>query len=309
MNFQEIIQWLLQGDISIQYQTYRDLLGNENNDLRARIEIEGWGKQFLSKRNENGHWGLRFYQPKWTSTHYTLIDLKNLSISKNCKPILETIDIILSENKSPDGGILPVGEMQRSDMCINGMCLNYFSYFNTNQNHLKSIIDIIIDQQLKDGGFNCRLNRSGAKHSSLHTTISVLEGVLEYKTNKYTYRLNELVKVEKEAQEFILQHRLFKSDKTGEIIDKRFTRLPYPSRWRYDILRVLDYFQKANVNYDDRMQDAVDVLISKRTKEGFWKLNANYPGQVHFNMEKAGGASRWNTLRAVRVLNHFQGKN
>jgi hypothetical protein len=309
MTHQEIINWFLQADVSIQYQTYRDLLSEDRKELQDRIENEGWGQKFLSNRNENGHWGLKFYQPKWTSTHYTLLDLKNLGISTSCKPILETLEMILRENKSPDGGILPIGEMQKSDMCINGMALNYLSYFKVDQNKIESIVDIILSQQLPDGGFNCRLNRSGAKHSSLHTTISVLEGVLEYKINNYSYRLDELLLVEKQAQEFILQHKLYKSDKTGEIIDSRFTRFPYPSRWRYDNLRALDYFQKANVNYDDRMHDAIDVLISKRTKEGLWKLNANYPGQVHFNMEKAGGASRWNTLRALRVLKHFQGKN
>jgi len=309
MNYKEIINWLLQGDIAIQYQTYRDLLGEDRQDIQSTIEKEGWGKQFLEKRNTNGHWGLRFYQPKWTSTHYTLLDLKNLSISRSCKPILETVEMILQENKATDGGILPIGEMQKSDMCINGMCLNYFSYFNVDQSHLKSIIDIIQEQQLQDGGFNCRLNRSGAKHSSLHTTISVLEGLLEYRTNNYNYKIDEVKRIEKESQEFILQHKLYKSDKTGQVIDQKFTRLTYPGRWRYDILRSLDYFYFANSKLDNRMQDALNLLLKKRTKEGLWKLNANHSGQVHFQMEQAGKPSRWNTLRALRVLNHFQGFN
>jgi hypothetical protein len=309
MNDKEIITWLLKGDVSIQYQTYRDLLGEERSQLRNQIEKEGWGKQFLEKRNDNKHWGLRFYQPKWISTHYTLLDLKNLEISKNCKPILETIEIILNENKSPDGGILPIGDMKISDMCINGMCLNYFSYFNVDQEELKSIVDVILSQQLADGGFNCRLNRSGAKHSSLHTTISVLEGILEYRKCGYKYRTEELRKAELESQEFILQHCLFKSDKTGKVIDNKYLKLPYPTRWRYDILRSLDYFQFANSSFDTRMQDAIDVILQKKTKENLWKLNANYPGQVHFQMEQVGKPSRWNTLRALRVLKHFQVPN
>jgi len=309
MSDKEILKWLLKGDVSIQYQVYRDLLGEEREDIKSRIEFEGWGKRLLEKRNENKHWGLRFYQPKWTSTHYTLLDLKNLEISKKCKPILETIEMILNENKSPDGGILPIGEMKISDMCINGMCLNYFSYFNVDQDELKSIIDIILSQQLADGGFNCRLNRSGAKHSSLHTSISVLEGILEYRKCGYTYRVKELKKVEQESQEFILQHCFFKSDKTGKIIDNRYLKFPYPTRWRYDILRSLDYFQSAEVDFDSRMQDAIDVILKKRNKENLWKLNANYPGQVHFQMEQVETHSRWNTLRALRVMKHFQVRN
>ncbi|MEM9327344.1 MAG: hypothetical protein AAGA85_16880, partial [Bacteroidota bacterium] len=100
--------------------------------------------------------------------------------------------------------------------------------------------------------------------------------------------------------EFILIHQLFRSDRTGEIIKKDFLRLPYPSRWRYDILRALDYFQSATIPWDDRMRPAINALLEKRKKTGLWPLNAAYPGQVHFEMEKAGQASRWNTLRALR---------
>ena len=300
-----IINWLLQGDVSIQYQTYRDLLYENRKDLQQRIESEGWGKQFLQNRNKNGHWGLRFYQPKWISTHYTLLDLKNLAINPGCSAITETINMVLKETKAADGGILPIGEMKKSDMCINGMVLNYSSYFGADEEDLISIVDNILSQQLPDGGFNCMLNRSGAVHSSLHTTLSVLEGICEYKYNNYTYRLNELLKAKSESEEFILQHRLYKSDKTGQIIDKRFLNLTYPCRWRYDILRALDYFQYAKVPYDSRMQDAIDVILKKRKKDGTWNVQAHHPGAVHFHMETAGKSSRWNTLRILRVLKHF----
>jgi len=117
----EIIEWLFNGDISIQYQVYRDLLKINKPGLKERISTEGWGKEFLSFRNQNGHWGLKFYQPKWTSTHYTLLDLKNLSISHQQKEIQLTIRKVLNENKAPDGGIYPIGSIAKSDVCINGM--------------------------------------------------------------------------------------------------------------------------------------------------------------------------------------------
>ena len=139
----------------------------------------------------------------------------------------------------------------------------------------------------------------------MHTTISVLEGILEYKKRAYNYRLKELLKAERESQEFILQHCLYKSDNTGKVIDNSYLKLSYPTRWRYDILRALDYFQFAIANYDDRMQDAINVLLKKRTKENTWNLQANHPGNFHFHMEKVGKPSRWNTLRVLRVLKHF----
>ena len=128
---------------------------------------------------------------------------------------------------------------------------------------------------------------------------------MEYNNNGYTYRLDELLQAEKESIEFILEHRLFKSDKTGEIIDKRMLSLTFPTRWRYDIYRALDYFQLAKIGYDERISDSIELLLKKRTKENIWKLQAHHPGQIHFPMEVVGKPSRWNTLRALRILKHF----
>lgn len=305
MTEKQIILWLLEGDVSVQYQTYRDLLDKEKPGLRKRIEHEGWGLKFLSHRKQDGHWGQSFYQPKWISTHYTLLDLKNLSISPGCKPIKETINNVFLKEKGSDGGILPTGIDQKCDVCVSGMALNYAAYFKTAQHNLESVIDFLLTEQMNDGGFNCLSNSTGATHSSLHSTLSVLEGILEYQRNGYTYRLKELEKAKTESQEFILLHKLFRSDRTGEIISPRFLKLCYPGRWYYDILRAMDYFQLADVKYDNRMNDALEVLIKKRTKDGLWKLASKHPGQTHFEMEQAGKPSRWNTLRALRVLKHY----
>jgi hypothetical protein len=301
----EIIAWLLEGDVSIQYQTYRDLLQIDKPQLQKRMEQEGWGAKFLSCRQPNGHWGQKFYQPKWTSTHYTLLDLKNLGISPKNKTIRETLDLIFKNEKGPDGGIKPIGALQKSDVCINGMVLNYSCYFKVPVTDVKSVVDFLLSQKMSDGGFNCESNQKSVKHSSLHTTLSVLQGILEFERNGYTYRLKALQNAKRDSHEFILMHRLFRSDKTGEIINPNFLKLYYPSRWYYDILKALDYFQLADMKYDHRMDDAIEIILKKRTKEGLWKLSAKHPGQTHIEMEKTGEPSRWNTLRALRVLKHF----
>ena len=300
-----IIKWLLSGDVSIQYQVYRDLLSEERKDLQERIASEGWGKRFLSKRKPEGHWGQKFYQPKWTSSHYTLLDLRNLFIDPENQLIKDSIEIILENEKGQDGGIRPIGSIQASDVCINGMFLNYASYFRADEKKLESVVDFLISQHMDDGGFNCMLNRSGAVHSSLHSTISVLEGITEYSKNSYIYRINELISITKAAIEFILSHKLYISDRTGEIIKKEFLRLSYPSRWRYDILRALDYFQYSEIPLDDRMKQAINVLLNKRNRDSTWNLQAKHSGQVHFEMGKPGKPSRWNTLRAMRVLRFY----
>jgi hypothetical protein len=301
----QIISWLLMGDVSIQYQVQRDLLGSELPALRERIAAEGWGAQLLQRRQDNGHWGRGFYQPKWISTHYSLLDIKNLGFPPDHPQIATSISIILRDEKGKDGGINPSRAIGQSDVCINGMFLNYACYFKADQTELHSIVDFVIAQHMPDGGFNCRFNRQGAVHSSLHSTISVIEGIREYAANGYQYRLKELEGIAAEAREFILRHQLFRSHRTGKIIDKRMLRLSYPSRWYYDILRALDYFQAASIQYDPRMEPALDILKSKQRKDQTWPLQAKHPGEVHFDMEKPGEPSRWNTLRASRVLNHY----
>ncbi|MBT8326755.1 MAG: hypothetical protein KJP21_03465 [Bacteroidia bacterium] len=306
MEHQQILKWLLEGDVSIQYQVNRDLLDHEDLSLQKRIANEGWGKQFLSKRKKSGHWGDDFYQPKWISTHYTLLDLRNLNLSPTNKVVQETIAMVLACGKSKDGGI-PLGPSTQvhSDVCVNGMFLNYASYFRADEKELNSVVDGILQEKMADGGFNCMSTRSGAVHSSLHSTISVLEGFTTFLKSGYTYRKKEIQLAIKSAEEFILQHQLFLSDHTGEIIRKDFLKTPYPCRWKYDILRALDYFQFAKRKWDSRMEPAIEVLLKKRNKDLTWNVQAKHPGNVHFEMEKAVKPSRWNTLRVLRILKHF----
>ncbi|MEJ2012601.1 MAG: hypothetical protein P8X64_10320 [Anaerolineales bacterium] len=302
---QEIMEWLLQGDVSIQFQVRRDLLDQERPDLQGRVELEGWGARFLARRRPDGHWGKSFYQPKWTNSHYTLLDLKTLQLPQTNEAVRETIALIAREQKSDDGGINPGKTIKESDVCINGMFLNYACYFGIDEQSLHSIVDFVIDQHMHDGGFNCRLNRSGAVHSSMHSTISVLEGIREYERRGYSYRLEALKAAAAAGREFLLLHRLYLSDRTGEVIDPKYLMLSFPGRWRYDILRALEYFRDASIVWDERMRPALEVLLKKRRRDGRWPLQARHPGQTHFEMEKPGQPSRWNTLRALRVLRTY----
>lgn len=311
MTTNKVIDWLLEGDVVIQYQTHRDILESDINVLKAlnnRIQFEGWGKEFLNGRNIKIRSGRGFYYPKWINSHYILLDLKNLCIYPNIKEIKDTLSAIFKYEKGQDGGINPSSFIKQSDVCINGMVLNYASYFGVQENDLKSIVDFILAQHMNDGGFNCRLNRKGAIHSSLHSTISVIEGILEYTKNGYKYRLSELQEVENRSREFILEHRLFKSDKTGEIIDNRMLMLSYPTRWRYDVLRALDYFRDAEAPYDSRMQEAVEVIKEHQSVDGSWSMEVRHAGEALFEFEEVDKPSRWNTLRALRVLKYFSDK-
>ena len=250
-----LIQWLLEGDVSIQFQVYRDLLNEERPDLQKRIEFEGFGKRLLLKQQPDGHWGGGYYHYKWINTHYTLLEIRRLNMIPN-KNVLRITNTIVDDYKTNDGGITPNPQVwEFSDVCINGMSLFFMCHFKIDQEKLISVVDFIISQQLPDGGFNCNYNykKYGAKHSSLHSTVSLIEGMNEYIDNGYTYKVDELRKIRVEAIEFIMMHKLYLSDRTGDIINKNFLMLSYPPRWKYDILRALEALMNAGIDYDERI--------------------------------------------------------
>lgn len=300
-----ILNWLLSGDQSIAYQASRDLHNTDKkklNRLKKKIINTGWGRQFLDKRNnETGLWGNGIYSPKWISTTYTMLDLKNIGLPPDTKNYIESGIILINKLWK-----IPQKKKDRyMDLCVCGMLLNLCCYAKIDVPKIKEIIDFILDKQFDDGGWNCRW-LTDKKHSSLHTTINILEGLKEYLESNHSYKKKELFSSIKKAHEFILMHNLFKSDKTKKIIHKNMTMLSYPTRWQYDILRCMDYFQSVNVKYDRRMDDALEIIIKKKLKNNRWPVQMKHAGLVHFDMEKTGKESRWNTLRALRVLKKYR---
>ncbi|NLZ12602.1 MAG: hypothetical protein GXY29_00280 [Thermotogaceae bacterium] len=301
----EILQWLLEGDVSVQYQTLRDLIGEERSEIQERIGAEGFGARFLDRRKPDGHWGNGFYNPKWACTHYTLLDLKNIGFPQEHSLIQESVKMVADTLKEKDGGINPAHTNGKSDVCINGMFLNYACYFGIGEQALSSVVDFILSQRMKDGGFNCQLNRSGASHSSLHTTLCVVEGIASYAKEGYPYRLGELREAEVSSRQFILMHRFYLSDRTGQVISDKFLNSPFPPRWFYDIVRALDYFRSIRHPFDERMAPALEIIKGKQRKDGRWNAGSKHTGAIHFDMEEPRKPSRWNTLRALRILGFY----
>jgi hypothetical protein len=303
-----LLTWLAAGDVSVQYQVHRDLLGSSAKTVSAlqeRIQREGWGFRFVRKQKSNGHWGISFYQPKWTSTHYTLLDLKTIGLPPTNEAAQKSADMVLNEPCGAHGGINLAHSLLDSDVCVNGMALSYCSWFLPKDHRLRIIVDYLLDTQMEDGGWNCRYLNPNTTHSSLHSTLSVLEGLLEFRRTGQRYCLPEIIVAEKKAILFLLKHNLYQSHRTGKTIDERMLKLSFPCRWRYDILRCLDYLRDADVPYDQRIESALQIVANKRRADGTWPLQEKHKGKVHFDMEKSGAASRWNTLRCLRVLKHF----
>ena len=304
MSRDAVLEWLLAGDAAVRFQTTRDLLHRDAAALQPMVATQGDGATILAARGVDGHWGRGFYQPKWTCSHYSLLELRNLGLGPEHPAACATVGLILAHHKSGDGGVDPRAGADRSDVCVNGMALNYSAYFDAPEEQLASIVDCLLAGTIPDGGFNCRRG-PGVRHSSVHTTLSVIEGITSYERSGLDYRLDELRLARESSVEFLLRHRLFRSERGGEVIRPEFLRLHQPTRWYYDILRCLDALADAQVPYDARMEEAIDVLRRRRLPDGRWPVSRGYPGQTHLPPPRAGTANRWVTLRALRVLSAY----
>jgi hypothetical protein len=305
-----MIQWLLAGDPAIRWQVLRDLSGASGATIdreRRKIAREGWGARLLEKQGADGRWaGGRssdggLYSPKWISTTYTMLLLRDFGLPPGKPSLRKACRILLERGMQRDGGLNygTWGEWtHRSETCITGMGLSIVSYFQIDDARVDTLVDHLLERQMDDGGWNCRI---GATHSSVHTTISVLEG-LRYFELQRRRRARDATAAQRRGREFLLAHRLFRSHRTGEVIKAEFTRFSYPPRWHYDILRALDYFQSVDAPRDPRLSEAIDIVRSRRRADGRWPLQHAYSGKTYFQLEKVGAPSRWNTLRAMRVL-------
>jgi hypothetical protein len=303
----ELIAWLMEGDPAIRWQTLRDLLERPAAEWQAERQntlTSGWGARLLALQDPEGTWGRGIYSPKWISTTYTLLTLRQIGIPGNCPAARRGASLMLDDFMGSGVDGQTARRVAGMDRCIVGMALNLAVYFEMDAERIQVMLDNLLDQRLPDGAWNCRLGRDkpDPRHSSFHTTFNVLEGLRDAIELSATPPRPELLQAEADTLEFMLRHRLFKSHRTGEEINPVFTMLSFPYRWHYDVLRGLDYFARLGARRDPRLQDAIDLLNVRRRSDGRWPVQHKYAGLVFFDMEKTGGPSRWNTLRALRVL-------
>jgi hypothetical protein len=305
---QSIVQWLLDGDSAVAWQVQRDLLDEPASvyeSTQARVATEGWTAQFLRLQDPEGTWAKGLYGPKWQSTTYTMLTLRRLGLPSDNPQAQKGCQVLLDGGFKPDNGINYIRNpnIHHSETCITGMVLSVLAYFCYPDERLHAVAEHLLGQQMADGGWNCE-SYNGATHSSFHTTISVLEGLWEYE--KIFGTNPKITAAREKAHEFLWIHRLYRSHRTGEIIDRKLLKLTFPPRWRYDLMRVLDYFQDCNTQKDEHIIEGIELLQSKQRKDGTWPLNAGMSGRFFFHMEKAGQPSRMNTLRALRVLKWWE---
>jgi hypothetical protein len=291
----------------------RDIVGAAERRVereRQGVAREGWGARLLARQDPEGTWagGLSsdggLYSPKWISTTYTMLLLRDFGLPATNRQARRACSLLLDRGLQRDGGI-NYG-WSPSETCVTGMVLSILSAFAYDDDRLDIVTDHLLEQQMSDGGWNCR-RRLGATHASVHTTISVLEGLRQYELHRRR-KVGAVRAAQRRGREFLLVHRLFRSHRTGAVIKPIFMRFSFPPRWHYDILRALDHFQAVNAPRDPRLAEAIDIVRSTRGGDGRWRLQNCYKGKTYFELERLGAPSRWNTLRALRVLKWWDGE-
>jgi hypothetical protein len=269
------------------------------------VEHEGWGARLLEVEDPDGQWagGACFPadyargeagQP-WIATMHTLQTLQVLGLDPTSESARRMIGLVAENGRWEHMGQRYFdGEVEP---CINGRTIETGAYFGVN---VAPVVERIVDERLHDGGWNCEAE-NGSVRSSFDTTINVLDGLLEFE--RATDADPEVAAARRTGEEYLLERSLFRRKSTGEVVDLAYLEFAFPYYWHYDVLRALDYFRRSGAAPDPRMAEAVEVVRSKRQDDGTWLLDRIHPGRVHFDIEsEVGKPSRWNTLRALRVL-------
>jgi hypothetical protein len=314
-----VLDWLLDSDPAIRWQVLRDLVHAPSEVVaaeRARVATDGWGARLLALQGEDGqwaggacfpanfHWSDEDQGQPWTSTLPTLQLLCDFGVDPHSDQVRRAVALVTEHCRWEHAG-QPFfsGEVEP---CINGRTVTLGTWFGLD---VEGIVARLLSEQLEDGGWNCEVE-NGSVRSSFATTINVLEGLLAHQ--RATGGSRESTAARRRGEEYLLERKLFRRKSTGEVVNPAWLEFSFPTRWHYDVLRALQYFRSVGDMADarmpdSRMEEAIGLLRSKQQPDGTWLLENTHPGQIHFALEDGDGRpSRWNTLRALRVLNWYE---
>jgi len=303
----DLVDWLLDSDPSVRWQVLQDLTDAPAKEVaaaRARVATEGAGARLLALQAPDGRWGGAAWNRGWDSTMHVLSLLREMGLDPTSAEAQRAIGLVRDHVTWQGCGPREcatnpffTGEVEP---CINGQVAASAAYFGQDT---RGLVERLLGEQLPDGGWNCEAPHASTR-SSFNSTICVLEALLEHE--RAAGSSTETTQARFRGQEYLLERRLFRRRSTGEIVDDAWTRFAFPTWWHYDVLRGLEYLRRAGVTPDERVGEAIELVASKR-ESGGWALETRHPGRMQVETDEGvGRPSRWNSLRALRVLRWYE---
>ena len=300
-----VVDWLLDSDPSIRWQVMRDITHAPADAVaaeRSRVATEGWGARLLAREDADGRWGGEPDNPEWTCL-LSLLWLRDMGLDPSSAEAARAVGLVRDNVTWHWWDDKPFFEGE-VEPCINGRIVSVGSYFGQD---VQRLVDRLLGEQMDDGGWNCE-QENGSRRGSFHTTINVLEGLAEHE--RATGGTPEVTAARRRGEDYLLERRLLRRLSTGAIIEPAFTAFSFPTGYHYDVLRALEYLRRAGVTPDERMAEAKDLVLRKRGEDGRWLFENPHPEQLDLGMDEVEDKpSRWNTLRAMRVLRWHEDAN
>ena len=319
----ETVKWLLEEDnLSVRFFTLTNLLEKPltSPDVIAtqkEIMTEGVVPKILASQNEGGYWGIHrdFYlRCKYNGTVWNIILLSQLGVKSDDPKIRRAVEFILAHSQDPIEGGFSVSEQPGGGgnpasviPCLTGnMLWSSMKFGLLDDPRVQKGIDWINTyQRFDDGDTNppkkvvYRHNNCWGKHTCMMGVVKNLKALAEIPKVNRTKATKQTIE---RGAEFLLMHRLYKhSHDASQVAKKQWMQFGFPLMWNTDALEMLDTLTKLGY-HDARMQDAVDLLLSKQDTQGRWHLENTYNGRSIVRIENLGKPSKWVTLRALTVL-------
>ena len=301
------IEWLLASDEpAVRSITKRELLDEEADEEKDRVVVGPKVRTLLAGQEANGGFGVHPYR-KWTGAFWRLASLVELQIPSGHERALAAAETVLDWLISDDhrSHIRVIDGLNRSHATQEGIALAVCCRLGLDDDRVQFLARSLMEWQWPDGGWNCDVRSTGHR-SSFHETLGPMWGLCEY--SKATGDRSAL-EAARRAAELFLEHRLFRSRRTGEVIHPEWTKLHYPPYWHYDVLQALLILARLDLAGDARAGDALDVLERKRLRDGRWRPGGYWwrpPGSEGSNVEivdwARGAPNEMITLNALRVL-------
>jgi hypothetical protein len=335
---ESVIDWLLEeANPSVRYFALRDVLGKSENDpqvmaAKHAIPKSSLVKRILAKQNPKGYWEepANPYHPKYKASYWQIMTLGQLGMNKTDEKVRNACEYVF-QFQLKEGGFsshtketalreydwllkkgrkLPshdewvsstVFEHQYS--CLTGnMAAALMRIGYANDSRVRKASEWLVKVQNKDGGWLCPYWQAHIRdtHGCFYGTICPLEAFSEVPKKDLTKEMEQAIE---RGAEFLLMHCLFKADHHDyKVINQSWLKLGFPWFYGYNILRGLDVLTKLGYVKDERLNDAVAILVQKRQKNGTWILENAPVGRMQANIEAKGKPSKWITLIALRVL-------